>query len=129
MEEESFHPHFEARRQYPQPDHREAPKAIEQISGDDAFKLKDTYGLPIEEILLIAKDSDLQVDEERYQHLEQEAKERSRSSQKVTSRWPQKMSLQNLHQTTWRTCNFLGYHETAAEGKVTALVVDGRICR
>ena len=28
-----------------------------KISGDDAFKLKDTYGLPLDEILLLAKDS------------------------------------------------------------------------
>ena len=32
------------------------------ISGDEAFKLKDTYGFPLEEILLIAKDTDLKVD-------------------------------------------------------------------
>ena len=29
------------------------------ISGEDAFKLKDTYGFPIEEVLLLAKDEHL----------------------------------------------------------------------
>ena len=53
-----------------------------QISGDDAFKLKDTYGLPLDEILLIAKDANLSVDEKRFDKLEQEAKERSRKVHK-----------------------------------------------
>ena len=45
--------------------------------------MKDTYGLPIEEILLIAKDADLHVDEKRYQLLEEEAKQRSRKIHKT----------------------------------------------
>lgn len=51
-----------------------------QISGEDAFKLKDTYGFPLEEILLIAKDTGLNVNIDSYQLLEEAAKERSRSS-------------------------------------------------
>ena len=51
------------------------------ISGEDAFKLKDTYGFPIEEILLIAKDNHLDVHLEAYELLEAEAKERSRTAQ------------------------------------------------
>ncbi len=31
--------------------------AQKQITGEEAFKLKDTYGFPLEEILLIAKDT------------------------------------------------------------------------
>ena len=53
------------------------------ISGADAFKLKDTYGLPLEEVQLIAKDADLHVDIEGFQRLELDAKERSKSAQKV----------------------------------------------
>ncbi len=52
------------------------------ISGDDAFKLKDTYGLPIEEIQLIAIDSDIRVDLDRYNNLEKDAKQRSKASSK-----------------------------------------------
>ena len=79
-----------------------------KISGDDAFKLKDTYGLPIEEILLIAKDSTLTVDVERYHVLELEAKERSRSSQKAT----QQVVSENLYTSFAEkhgTTEFIGY--------------------
>ena len=49
-----------------------------EISGSDAFKLKDTYGLPIEEVQLIAKDYDLHVDMKGFDVLEKEAKEKSK---------------------------------------------------
>ena len=53
---------------------------LKQISGEEAFKLKDTYGFPLEEVLLIAKDTGLQVNLESYQLLEEQAKEKSRAS-------------------------------------------------
>ncbi len=62
----------------------ERSKASGVISGDDAFKLKDTYGLPLDEVQLLAVDSDYKVDIERYRVLEQEAKERSKASSKTT---------------------------------------------
>jgi alanyl-tRNA synthetase len=60
----------------------EASKSSGQISGDDAFKLKDTYGLPLEEILLIARDDHLAVDLPRFEELEHEAKLRSKQAHK-----------------------------------------------
>jgi alanyl-tRNA synthetase len=50
------------------------------ISGKAAFTLKDTYGFPIEEIALMAKDHGLKIDYDQYQALEKEAKERSKAS-------------------------------------------------
>ncbi|MCB1181529.1 MAG: alanine--tRNA ligase, partial [Chlamydiia bacterium] len=58
-------------------------KKTGEISGDDAFKLKDTYGLPIDEILLLASDADLKVDLHGYEKLEIEAKARSRGARKI----------------------------------------------
>ncbi len=95
------------------------------ISGDDAFKLKDTYGMPIEEILLLAKDAELTVDEKRYQALEIEAKERSRSSQKVTQQVASE-SLFEDYLKKFGPSKFVGYTEKSLVGKVTALVVDGQ---
>ena len=73
------------------------------------LNLKDTYGLPIEEILLMAKDADLTVDIERYQALEQEAKERSRSTQKAAQQIAAKAFLQTMSKRHG-PCEFLGYH-------------------
>lgn len=95
------------------------------ISGDDAFKLKDTYGLPLDEILLLAKDSELTVDIDRYQTLEQEAKERSRSTQKVTLQIAGENLFAEFSKENGST-SFLGYNQNSAEGCVKAIVVDGQ---
>ncbi len=55
---------------------------LKVLSGDDTFKLKDTYGLPLEEIMLIAHDSSLNIDMARYKELEEEARVRSKSAHK-----------------------------------------------
>lgn len=94
------------------------------ISGDAAFKLKDTYGFPIEEILLLAKDANLSVDTERYRVLEKEAKERSRSVHKVTHQEAGQSQFAEFVEKQKPT-EFLGYTETTSSSHVTGIVVNG----
>lgn len=95
------------------------------ISGDETFKLKDTYGLPLEEILLIAKDSNLTVDESRYQQLEEEAKQRSRNMQKNVHQLASENVFADFVRERGET-HFLGYTHASAEGEVVALAVNGQ---
>lgn len=102
-----------------------AKKHAGRISGEDAFKLKDTYGLPFEEIGLIAKDGHLSVDEKRYLELEQEAKERSRNVQKTT----QQIAGENIFEPFFKeqgATRFLGYSAHVSQGTVKALLKEGR---
>lgn len=102
-----------------------AQKEKRKIAGDEAFKLKDTYGFPLEEILLLAKDADLGVDTRRYTELEEEARERSRAVHKTAKQ----IAAENLfapYAEKHGECEFLGYQELSAEGKVTALVAGDR---
>ena len=95
-----------------------------QITGEDAFKLKDTYGFPLEEILLIAKDSNLQVNIDAYQLLEEKAKERSRSARVVETQEAQ----ENLYASFVKKhgpCAFVGYGEMKAETEILAIVQNG----
>lgn len=103
-------------------------KALEsphkQISGEDAFKLKDTYGFPLEEILLIAKDSDLQVNIDAYQLLEEKAKERSRSARTVEGQ----EASENLFSDFVKKhgpSTFVGYSDVKAKTQVIGIVQDG----
>lgn len=95
------------------------------ISGDDAFKLKDTYGLPLDEITLLAKDAELTVDVDRYNDLEHEAKARSRSAQKNI----QQVASENLFAdfvVEKGITQFIGYLNGSIESPISAIVVDGQ---
>lgn len=93
----------------------------ESISGHDAFKLKDTYGFPLEEILLIAKDANLSVNLDQYQLLEEEAKEKSRAARKGTE---QKVETSLF---TPFESEFTGYASLEDEGTILALIVEGKL--
>lgn len=97
----------------------ESAKHSGVISGDDAFKLKDTYGLPLEEIALLAKDSNLKVDLDRFHLLEDKAREIARAAHKKTAQVAITSSFENARPST-----FVGYRESHARGAITALFVD-----
>ncbi len=61
---------------------RSARKAGNVISGEDAFKLKDTYGFPFDLTLLMATEQGMKVDEKGFEQLEAEAKALARASAK-----------------------------------------------
>lgn len=102
-----------------------AQKHNKIISGDDAFKLKDTYGFPLEEIELLAKDAGLTVDNERFDILENEAKERSRSVHKSTHQIASENLFADIVKEIGET-HFIGYDEHAAQGVIKAIVIDDK---
>ena len=95
-----------------------------QISGEDAFKLKDTYGFPLEEILLIAKDSNLQVNIDAYQLLEEKAKELSRSSRIVEGQLA-KESLYADFAKKQGLSTFIGYSDLKADSEIIGIIQNG----
>ena len=99
--------------------------ANKQITGEEAFKLKDTYGFPLEEILLIAKDTGLQVNLESYELLEARAKELSRSAQAVHTQEVEESLFKEFVEKQG-VCEFVGFDNSEIPGKVKALVVNGQ---
>lgn len=98
---------------------------LKQITGESAFKLKDTYGFPVEEILLIAKDTGLEVNLESYQLLEEKAKELSRSAQ-TTHKQQVEQNIFESFAKEHGTSEFLGYDTLHAEGTIIALISNGK---
>lgn len=91
------------------------------ISGEDAFLLKDTYGLPLDEIQLVAKDSHLTVDIDQFKKLEKRAKEISKnvhqsSAQEVSDDFYKDFS--EKHPET----HFCGYDHTRCQAKVIGII-------
>ena len=95
-----------------------------QISGEDAFKLKDTYGFPLEEILLIAKDTALEVNLETYQLLEEKAKELSRKTKKNHAQEAEE-SVYKEFEEKYGPTQFVGYTQVKCPAKVLGLVANG----
>ncbi|HSX13887.1 MAG TPA: alanine--tRNA ligase [Chlamydiales bacterium] len=95
------------------------------ISGLDAFKLKDTYGFPLEEIELIAKDENLTIDHARFKALEDEAKEKSRKAhKKVAQEFDESFfaDYMRVHKPT----EFVGYDATKADAQILGIVHNGK---
>ena len=50
--------------------------------GDEAFKLYDTYGFPLDLTVLMAAENELTVDEARFKELMEQQRERARAARK-----------------------------------------------
>lgn len=93
------------------------------LSGDDAFKLSDTYGFPLDLTREIVAERGKAVDEERFHELMREQKERARSRRKKSDvdAWAGEDSpFEDLAQT-----NFVGYTAMECDASVLALVKNG----
>lgn len=92
-----------------------------EIAGDDAFKMKDTYGFPLEEIELFAKDHGLKVDLPRYHELETQAKELSKKAHKKHDQQAQESIYKELAEKGIKT-EFTGYSHQQIKSQVLAII-------
>lgn len=94
------------------------------LSGDDAFKLSDTYGFPLDLTIEIAQEKGIKVDEERFKELVQEQKEKARADRasKVGSSWKANKEVEIKAEKTV----FTGYASFSEEAKVVAVIKDGK---
>lgn len=96
---------------------------IKTISGEDAFKLNDTYGFPIDLTREILAEKGIEVDVERFQELLKEQKKRSRDARKNAGAdaWiSDSTDLSDVEKT-----EFVGYTDLECEAKIAAIVKDG----
>lgn len=97
---------------------------LKQITGEEAFKLKDTYGFPLEEILLIAKDTHLEVNLDAYALLEEQAKEKSRAAGEQTLQVGETSPFKGFIEKHGK-CEFSGYEKTTSEATILAIFSKG----
>ena len=93
------------------------------ISGEDAFKLQDTYGFPIDLTKEIAAEKNMSVDEEMFRQLVEEARLKAKNAKRnaADSDWRNNgVSFKDVAKT-----QFTGYTENNTEATVLALVSDG----
>lgn len=98
-------------------------KADKEITGEQAFKLNDTFGFPIDLTKEIAKESGIEVNVERFRELLKEQKLRSRKARKDVGAdaWiSDTTDLSDIKPT-----EFVGYTDYTAEDEILAIVKDG----
>jgi len=96
-------------------------KNADTLSGEDVFKLYDTFGFPIDLTREMAEEAGLLIDEARFTALMQEQKVRAREARANISGWSN--ASKNLLAELPKT-EFVGYTQKSCEAKVIALIVD-----
>lgn len=96
------------------------------ISGEDSFKLYDTFGFPLELTVEIAQEADVKVDIEAFKKEMEIQRERAKASvQKIVL--TDELVYVNIEKAKGST-NFIGYCENSCEdAKVVAMVKDGEV--
>ena len=95
---------------------------LEKIfSGADAFRLYDTFGFPIDLTMEMAADEGLSVDENAFQKLMKEQKERAREARKALGDlgWAGVEFGKDVPAT-----EFVGYDHSECDAKIVAIVAD-----
>ncbi len=92
------------------------------LSGEDAFKLHDTYGFPIDLTQLMAREQGIDVDVAGFDQLMDEQKKRARAAGKFTSSGSSEIDWNRISDEEFE---FVGYDQHEAEVKITASAEDG----
>ena len=100
----------------------EHKQKLEKIfSGADAFRLYDTFGFPIDLTMEMAADEGLSVDENAFQKLMKEQKERAREARKALGDlgWAGVEFGKDVPAT-----EFVGYDHSECDARIVAIVAD-----
>lgn len=96
------------------------------LSGENAFKLYDTYGFPVDLTKEILAEENLTLDEEEFDREMQEQKERARSARgNMEGEGWKEDPISKLDETI--DSEFDGYDDLSLEAKVEVLVREGEI--
>ena len=92
------------------------------LSGEDAFKLYDTFGFPVDLTREIAEEAGLTVDNDAFNALMNEQKQRARAARGNISGWSDssKDLLAKLPET-----EFVGYDNIECEATLLSIIADG----
>ena len=96
------------------------------LSAEDAFRLYDTYGFPLDLTKDILEEHNMTVDEEGFKSYMEEQRNRSRNARKASDGESWKSDGISFDDVT--ATEFLGYTQNTIEAKVVAIVADGEKC-
>ncbi|MFH0878320.1 MAG: alanine--tRNA ligase, partial [Lentisphaerota bacterium] len=93
--------------------------------GDQAFKLYDTFGFPLDLTILMAAENGLSVDEERFRQLMEQQRDRARNARKDGALEKEMDLISSLVSRNVKSA-FTGYETLEDEAEIIALLSDGK---
>ena len=93
------------------------------LSGEDAFRLYDTYGFPLDLTVDILAEKGMTVDEAGFKALMEKQRELARSSRKASD--GESWSSDGINFDNVAKTDFVGYENTVCEATVIDIVCDG----
>ena len=96
------------------------------LSGENAFKLYDTYGFPLDLTKEILEEENMTLDEEQFNTEMNTQRERARAAREETNYMGAKETVYNQLDTNINT-NFVGYDNLEYKSKVIALTTEDEI--
>lgn len=96
------------------------------LSGEDAFKLYDTYGFPLDLTIEILEEKGLSVDEKGFEAAMKEQKDKARSARKTTN-------YMGAEETVYQqidpaiTSKFVGYDRLEHDSKISVLTTEEEV--
>lgn len=98
---------------------------VNVLSGEDAFKLNDTFGFPLDLTKEIIAERGMTVDEEKFEFLLSKQKERARNARKKsdTDAW----ISNNIDFAGISATEFCGYNNLSIDAKVKAIIKNGEL--
>ncbi len=128
MEEEGFNRTIDAGLSILEDMMKKVADAGEKVlSGDDAFKLADTYGFPVDLTVEILEEKGMSLDRERFDACLNEQRERARAAQAALGDFAwEKLDL-GIDKSV--KTEFFGYDALSGEGKVLAIVRGGEVVK
>ena len=90
------------------------------LNGEEAFKLYDTYGFPLDLTKEILEEKNLKVDEGVFNEQMNIQKQTARQARKKDAGW----SLDNLNTDGIRKTDFVGYDDLDVDGKILNIFVE-----
>ncbi|TCT17050.1 alanyl-tRNA synthetase [Natranaerovirga pectinivora] len=96
------------------------------LSGENAFKLYDTYGFPLDLTMEILEEEDLEVDQDAFNSAMNEQRERARSAREESNYMGSDENVYNKLDASMST-TFVGYTNTDYTSKILVLATDSDI--
>ena len=95
------------------------------LSGEEVFKLHDTYGFPFDLTLEMAREDGLEVDEDGFRRLMKEQRVRAQTDAKLKKSGHTDLSEYKKIADETGSTNFIGYLHVSGEARISGILRDG----